>query len=682
MIQSGRFTEYSFGLLLCILLLSSCSPYPPADYYEVDGLISIDVTRVNESVNWSEIHHLNSIGMVSHIQDPASSFSLNFSFYLSNPGSYSFWMLTTGSGLSDDSSKPDITVIGPEGFLVDRFQPAPPSDERLKWVNLTSNNLNAGLINLIESGEYHIRVNSGGREGFQVHKIHLAYNDYLKPTGLGLPASITPEINAADLFREQPVMLPPDWMFGLVVGSAGQDEQLTYTGFYQNHQSISPDAYWSDFHSTDQAESLLLHIGKDDIVAGLKMSDLDQTTSLYEMGYQFSVSRDEVTQNKTEEIFSIQREVFPQRERGIFFRDIHHAYNPLSKQYPAMMTQPGQPAWSSEATFNNNTFNPGGLHEMLETFTNPEFSTYNIPFLSIPIVIDDVIPSDINHPDELLTRKLQLASFMPVMHILHRGKPSELFESLNNEQLEILSRYAELRSKLFPYIYTHAHITRQTGQSMIGGFRDHANQFRFGDAFLVAPVTGPDQLERSVYFPGEGSWYDYDTGRRYFSGQSWIVEAPLHRIPLFVKAGSVIPYRMEGGQIKHGTNNNLRVEIYTGDAGTFRLTEDDGVSRDYRRALAARTMFRYNEVAGRLRLTIGAVQRHFNGMHDTRTYQLHFKHTAPPQEVLVDDEVISEKNEANETGNRYWSYDEVTTTLIIELKDQSKHERIEISITP
>ncbi len=676
MTHSGCFTEYNFELFLCILLLSSCSPYPPADNYEVDGLISIDGTRVNESVNWKEIHYLNSIGMVSHIQDPDSSFSLNYSFYLTNPGSYSLWMLTTGSTLSDDSAKPDITVTGPDGFLIDRFQADPPFDARLKWINLTSENQNTGLLNLAESGEYQIQINSGGSDGFQVHKIHLAYNDYLKPTGLGLPASITPEINAADLFREQPVMLPPDWTFGLIAGSVRQDDQLTSYPAAEIDWPIIPDAYWSYIYSDAHAESLLSHTERNDIVAGFEISDPDQVPSLYEMGYQFSFSKDEVTQNRTEEIFSIQYEAFPQHERGIFFRDIHHAYNPLSKQYPAMMTQPVQTEWSSEATINDNTFNPGGLHEMVETFANPEFSTYNIPFLSIPIFFEDILTSDVDHSDELLTRTLQLSAFMPVMHILHHGKFSE---RLNDEQLKILSRYADLRSKLFPYIYTHAHITRQTGQSIIGGFRDHDTQFRFGDAFLVAPITEPDQLERSVYFPGEGSWYDYDTGRRYSSGQSWIVEAPLNRIPLFVKAGSVIPYRVEGGQIRQGTNDHLRVEIYTGDAGTFRLTEDDGVSRDYRRALAARTMFRYNEVAGRLRLTIGAVQSHFEGMNDTRTYQLLFKHTDPPQEVLVDDELISEKNEE---ASRYWSYDEESATLIIDLKDQSKHDRIEISITP
>ncbi len=72
-------------------------------------------------------------------------------------------------------------------------------------------------------------------------------------------------------------------------------------------------------------------------------------------------------------------------------------------------------------------------------------------------------------------------------------------------------------------------------------------------------------------------------------------------------------------------SDSLKIEVYTGDAGAFRLVEDDGETRAYRRAEAARTMFRYNEVEGNLTLTIGAVQANFEGMTDLRSYKIHFK---------------------------------------------------------
>jgi len=690
MILSDRFIE-CFGLIFLMLLLSSCSPYPPTDFYEADGIISIDASSVDDPVNWREIHYINSLGKISEIQEPDSSYSLDFTFYLSNPGSYSFWMLTTGSEFAKDSVELDITINDPEGFLTDRFQLNLPDDSRLRWVPIEDDDQKK-LIPLRQRGEYTIRLNSRGIEGIQVHKIHMAYNDYIQPAGLGLPASSTPEISAADLFREEPVMMPPDWVFGLIMGSEKYNNLLADSENLKMPEfRIIPDAYWVHSNSISDPHLWLEQIDSEGIIPGVEIGinrNFDNNRSLpdkdfvnlFERGYHFSVIRDEVNQEQTETIFSASQNAFPEQERGILFRDIHHAYNPESKQFPAMMTHASVIDWDSGSDFRNNAFFPGGLSEVVETFTNPNLSTYNIPYLSIPVFIDDINSPEPDH-EELVIRKLQLAAFMPVMHLIHNGSPSDFFDDLSEQQFNTLKRYATLRTELFPYIYSHAHFTRQTGHSLIDGFRDRRNQFRFGDAFLAAPVAEPGISERSVYFPGEGMWYDYYSGRRYEAGQSWIVEAPVDRMPLFVKAGSVIPYRMEGGPVRKGTNDHLRVEIYTGDAGTFRLTEDDGHSRDYRRAIAARTMFRYNEVAGQLRLTIGAVQRYYNGMSDFRSYELHFKHTARPEEILVNDEILKEEIHQTVEAERFWNFDESLSTLIITLNDQWKHERIEIAIT-
>jgi len=692
MILSNRFIEFGIGFSFLLLILGSCSPYPPADFYEADGIISIDAATIDGTVNWSEIQYINSRGKVSDIQEPDSSYSLDFTFYLTNPGPYSFWMLTTGRENSEGPVELDVTLQGPDGFLSDRFQLTLPDDNRLRWVALDDNGQNK-MISLRQAGNYTVSLNSRGHEGIHVHKIQLSYNDYLQPIGLGLPASSTPEISAADLFREQPVMMPPDWVFGLIMGS---EKTESATGEIVSpalpNDGIVPDAYWVHSSSVPGHEQWVAQLESEGIIPGFvyplnRGSGNNDTfheqalVDFFERGYTFPVIRGEVTPGEVETAFEVQQNVFPGQERGIIFRDIHNAYNPVSKQYPALMAQPTAVEWDAAPYVRDNLFFPGGLSQLVETFTGPGLSTYNIPYLSIPVFVDGFEapgPAD----EELLIRKLQLAAFMPVMQLLHSGPPSDFFYALSAQQLETLNRYARLRSELFPYIYSHAHFTRQTGRSLIEGFRGRENQFRFGDAFLVAPVTESGTRERSVFFPGEGNWYDYYSGRRYEAGQSWIVEAPLDRMPLFVKAGSVIPYRMEGGPVRKGTNDNLRVEIYTGDAGTFRLTEDDGHSRDYRRAIAARTMFRYNEVAGQLRLTIGAVQRHYEGMHDFRSYELHFKHTGRPQEVLVNDEILHEREHQAAEEGRDWYFDERTSTLIISLSGQWKYERIEIAVTP
>lgn len=672
-------------LLFHLLLISACTPFPAADHYETDGIISIDITEEHEKANWQQIHYLNSLGLVSSSAEPDSSFNINSSFYLSNPGRYSFWIL--GSGPDNDetnSSTPVyITITGPDGFLVDQFQVKLSPDSRLQWISKGGAGENSETIALNGSGHYSIRINSGGIDGIQIHKIQMSFDDFAQPSGLGFPSSISPEINAAVLFREQQVMLPPDWYFGTIFGhSQLLDESVNTSNRDELNWPIFPDALWisSDMHISELLQSNQANESGFIKGLGLEAGDLfddnsDLIPEIYDAGYRFLKVTGHVTPDQTEGLGEAQYFAFPEEERFFVLRSLKYAYDPTSLQQPAMTTEPGGVDWSDAPEVLDHSYNPGGLQEFLEAFSNPNLSTYNSPFLSLPVLLD----SDTNGSDsdsELTIRRVQLASFMPVMHFFMDKSPASFFSSADARTIDVLENYTDLRSRLFPYIYTHAHVTRQTGEGIVRGFRDRENQYMFGDAFLVAPVTEPGIRELNVYFPGEGSWYDFHSGRRYAAGQSWVVEAPLSQLPLFVKAGSVIPYRVESGQIRNGNNDSLLVEIYTGNAGTFRLTEDDGQSRDYRRARAARTMFRYNEVAGQLRLTIGAVQSVYEGMNDYRSYELHFKHTGQPKEVTVNENMIEKDSDIS------WSYDDEASTVIIQMNDLWKHERTEIAITP
>ncbi len=145
-------------------------------------------------------------------------------------------------------------------------------------------------------------------------------------------------------------------------------------------------------------------------------------------------------------------------------------------------------------------------------------------------------------------------------------------------------KYAHLRLRLFPYIYTHALLTLLTGFKMVQGDTAHRLQYRFGDAFLVAPVCVPGATNRTVWLPPEARWVDYWTGALYDGGHEVIVPAPLDRLPLLVRAGAIIPLRDYAPSVLRGNNATLTLDVYPEGApavSQFTLYEDDGTSNDY-----------------------------------------------------------------------------------------------------
>ncbi|MBI5464891.1 MAG: hypothetical protein HY966_08075, partial [Ignavibacteriales bacterium] len=152
---------------------------------------------------------------------------------------------------------------------------------------------------------------------------------------------------------------------------------------------------------------------------------------------------------------------------------------------------------------------------------------------------------------ELYARWLQLGVFTPLMrtHTEIGSADQEpwsygkKFESINKKSIQ-------LRYKLLPYIYTQFYNASKTGIPMMRplGFDYpddwqaswNGRDFLFGDAFLVAPVLWPDAKKRRLRLPA-GDWFDYWTGKQYTGPNDIEVDAPIDRIPLFVKAGAIIP---------------------------------------------------------------------------------------------------------------------------------------------
>jgi alpha-D-xyloside xylohydrolase len=190
---------------------------------------------------------------------------------------------------------------------------------------------------------------------------------------------------------------------------------------------------------------------------------------------------------------------------------------------------------------------------------------------------------------ELYVRWYQYGVFQPNFRT-HGTRPHNEVWSYGKQAEPILEKYLRLRYELMPYIYSLAYTTHQTGAPYMRGlFMDFPNdpkvaqmgdEYMFGPAFLVAPVTSQGQTTKSVYLPAGTAWYDYWTDKRYEGGQTIQASAPIDKIPLFVRAGSIVPL---GSAIEstHDTQSIAHVKVYSGANGEFTLYNDDGQTYAY-----------------------------------------------------------------------------------------------------
>ncbi len=217
---------------------------------------------------------------------------------------------------------------------------------------------------------------------------------------------------------------------------------------------------------------------------------------------------------------------------------------------------------------------------------------------------------------ELNTRWFQFGAFTPVFRSHGENIKREIFEMSPDGSPTYRSMvwYDRLRYRLMPYIYTLGADTYfKDGTIMRGLVMDFAadkavwpidDEYMFGPALLVAPVTEYKTRSRKVYLPAGANWYDFYSGRRLKGGQTINAVAPYERMPLFVRAGSIVPF---GPAIQHTGNNShspVTLNVYTGADGSFSLYEDDGLSRQYLNGRYSRIPLRWNEKTKTL--TIGA----------------------------------------------------------------------------
>jgi alpha-glucosidase len=219
---------------------------------------------------------------------------------------------------------------------------------------------------------------------------------------------------------------------------------------------------------------------------------------------------------------------------------------------------------------------------------------------------------------ELFARWMQVGAFMPFFRVHSRQGSPDQEPWAFGPQVERISRKAlELRYRLLPYIYTALWQASQTGAPIARALPfvypadtntySLDDEYLFGDAFLVAPVYEPEATARRVYLPA-GDWYDFWTNRRYGGGQTITVDAPVEVLPLFVRAGSVIPLGPEAQYVgEELVDDTLSLVAYLGE-GCSQLYEDDGESMAYTQG-----QYRLSRFEVRPTATGWAISQHTSG---------------------------------------------------------------------
>jgi len=127
---------------------------------------------------------------------------------------------------------------------------------------------------------------------------------------------------------------------------------------------------------------------------------------------------------------------------------------------------------------------------------------------------------------------------------------------------------------------------------------DISDEYMYGPAFLVAPVTEQGATHRTVYLPAGCDWYNYWTNERLHGGQSVVVDAPIDTLPLFVRAGSIVPL---GSEVESTEQTIVSLRVYPGSNGSFSLYDDDGKTYAYERGGGSVTKLTWDDTAHQLR---------------------------------------------------------------------------------
>jgi alpha-D-xyloside xylohydrolase len=230
---------------------------------------------------------------------------------------------------------------------------------------------------------------------------------------------------------------------------------------------------------------------------------------------------------------------------------------------------------------------------------------------------------------ELFTRWFEWGAFTPMFRVHGTDKPKEIWR-FDPATQKVLIDTVQLRYHLLPYIYSVSWMVTDQGYMMMRPLvmdfradkdvRQVGDEFMFGPNLLINPVTSPGAVTRRVILPTGTHWTDFWTGKTLDGGQTIEAAAPIGHLPIFVRAGSILPYGPDVQWAGEKPNDPIELRIYPGANGSFTLYEDEGDNYDYEKGQHAVVPFRWNDTTKTL--TIGAREGSYPGMPASRIFHI------------------------------------------------------------
>ena len=364
---------------------------------------------------------------------------------------------------------------------------------------------------------------------------------------------------------------------------------------------LGVDAWWldTDEPETEGREANILETNKvNGSESGARMADL------YPLMHTAGVYEHQRSATDKKRVFILSRSAFAGSQRNaaaVWSGDVNSDWTFLKRQIPAGLNYSlsGLPYWTTDI---------GGF-----VSGDPDDPKYR----------------------ELFIRWFQFGTFCPIfrVHGTRSNDQNELW-SYGMDAQKILVSFDRLRYRMLPYIYSLAWMTTHQGytpmRALVMDFRTDVraanigDEFMYGPALFVSPVTEPQAVSRRVYLPSDAEhyWIDFWTGERQRGGVEIDANAPLDRIPLYVRAGSILPLGPEEQWSSEKVADPIELRVYSGADGDFMLYEDENDSYDYEKGAYTTTPLHWNDKQHLL--TIGARKGAFPGMLRSKTFRLVF----------------------------------------------------------
>ncbi|HKI45233.1 MAG TPA: TIM-barrel domain-containing protein [Balneolales bacterium] len=287
---------------------------------------------------------------------------------------------------------------------------------------------------------------------------------------------------------------------------------------------------------------------------------------------------------------------------------------------------------------------------------------------------------------ELYIRWTQFGMLSPVAMIFGMDHPGYKEPwNYGKEALKIFRQYDKLRYSLIPYIYTSAYENHTTGVPLMRALvleyqndvntYDVADEYLFGDDMLVCPVTTKGANSRVVYLP-KGTWYNYWTGEKVDGKQDITVPTPLDQMPIFIKAGAIIPMQKPMKYVGQEPVDTLRLDIYPFKSSSYSIYDDDGKSLKYETGDFAKTKIKCRDDESRIEVAINTPVGKYNV--PARSYKLTVHTDHSPISVSANGSQLRKvqglKEYKNSAHSQVWYYNKDKNLLYVRPGGNSNSE--------